>query len=308
MFKKNCRLTRASRYFMGGGGGGGSSSVQYRNPAQEKKTVGNWYDFQQNRLNDYVSGNPLVQSANTGAQNFWSQLPGMLGQFPGFGKELQGQQGQLQDLYGQQGGLFNKLGAQAGTLGGWLAAPGGPSSIIASQGALTPQMSRDVAQQTRGIASDQGTVRGPGALGQELLNRDAYRQQRYNTALQQGQGLLQQQAGDYSQQAGVTGLQQGNLGQQSGLVGQRAGLLGQEQGMQTAGLNQLLGVQSGNVSGFTGLQNPILSYLGSLFGGNQAASIAQSQIAAQQQQASSSKSSGLMAGGASIVGALAIAL
>ncbi len=304
------------------GGGGGSTHVDMRNPKKEQPVIGNWYDWQQGQLNDYISGNPLVSAANKGSLNFWNQLPGMLSQFTGFGNQLTGygneltnDQNQIRGYQGRLGANYNQLGTIGRTLGGLISAPFGPAAITRTGGALTPQMARDVSQQTRNISVAQGSAQSPGALGTELLNRDAYRQQRYNTALQQEQGLLGQQQGVYGQQAAVTGQGAGlsgllaNLtGQKAGLVGQRAGLLGQQQGLQTGGLNQLLGTQGANVSGFTGLQNPILAYLGNLFGGNQQASIAQAQVNAQQNQANSSKMGGIAGGAGSIIGAVLPAL
>ena len=101
---------------MGGGGGGGGSDVDMRDPKTEKKTIGNWYDFQQNQFGDFVGNNPLLNAAQGGALDFWKQLPGMLSQFPGFQNEItgaqndiKGYQGQLQDVYGGIGGLLSQL-------------------------------------------------------------------------------------------------------------------------------------------------------------------------------------------------------
>lgn len=236
---------------MGGGGGGGSTSVQMRDPSKEKATIGNFYNFQENQASDYLNNTPLLNTASQGAQGFWSQLPGMLG----------------------------TLGGQSNQLGNWLNSSGINNTIM-SGGALTPQMERDVSQQTRNIASAQGNAQSTGALGTELLNRDQYRQQRLGTALGEGQGLLSQQAG----------------------------VLGQEQAMQTGGLNQLLGVQNAATQNFSVLTNPILGYLGNLYGGNQQASIANAEIQAKLQDQQNSKSSGLIGGGASLLGSVAVGL
>ena len=126
---------------MGGGSSGGGTSVQQRNPAQEKGTVGNWYDFQQNQAQNYLQNTPLLNQASQGAQSFWGGLPGMLGQFGGYQNQLSG--------------LNQQTGALGSQLSSWL---GQVNPIIQSGGALTPQMSRDVSQQTRNIASAQGTA------------------------------------------------------------------------------------------------------------------------------------------------------
>jgi hypothetical protein len=314
-----------------GGGGGGGSDVLMRDPKTEQKTVGNWYGFQQDQYGNFIQNNPLLNAAQGGALSFWDQLPQMLSQFKGFGNEISGDQSQisgyqnklgnisnqLNTQYGQLGGLYGKLGGTANRLGSWLTNQVQPT--IASHGALTPQMARDVSQQTRAIAAAQGNAHSLGALGNELLNRDAYREQRFAQALQQGQGLLGQQAGVFGQQAGISGQQAGIRGQQAGLAqagagltamnagltGQKAGLLGQQQAMQTGGLNQLLGVGNAGVSQFTGLTNPVLGYLGNLFGGNQQASIAQAQINAQQQAAGDAKMGSSIGGGISAIGSIA---
>ena len=329
---------------MGGGSSGGSgTTVPPRQPSQEKSTIGNWYDFQNQQAQNYVAGNPLLSAGQAGALSYNSQLPGMLGQFPGFQQQLGGYQDQLQGYanqipglqnqansqfggyQGQLTGLTNKLGTQSAEISQWLGSPNGPAGIIQSGGALTPQMSRDVSQQSRAIEAAQGTAHSTGALGNELLNRDQYRQQRYNTALQQGQGLLGQQSGIIGQrgnlvglggqlagqnagiQSGLLGLGSGIAGQGAGLTGQNAGLLGQEQGLQTGGLNQLLGSANANTQNFTGLTNPILGYLGNLFGGNQQANIANAQIQQQANQGAGNKQAGLIGGGASILGSVAVA-
>ena len=138
--------------------------------------------------------------------------------------------------------------------------------IIASGGALTPAGERDVAQATRASFADRGNVTGNQALGAELLNRESAQQNRLNTAL---------------------------------------GQAGQIQGIETGGLNQLLGVQSGEVGTFSQLNNPILAYLGNLFGGNQQASIAQAQINQQANQANQAKTSDTIGQAISSVGTIA---
>lgn len=47
-----------------------------RTPSEEKGTIRNWYDFQQNQLGQYVQGQPLLAAAQGGALNFWNQLTG----------------------------------------------------------------------------------------------------------------------------------------------------------------------------------------------------------------------------------------
>jgi hypothetical protein len=263
MREKRCRLSKADKWFMGGGGGGGSD-IDMRKFKEELPDINLGYKNQFEQLGGFRSGDPFLSVAGPQALDwFQNRLPDMLAQFPEFGKEIQGYQSQL---------------------GGFLGAPGGAFETAASGGALSKQMGRDVSQQFRNLNEAGGNVRGVGSLGQELLNRDMYRQQRYNTALTQSSGGLQQMAG---------------------FTGQRANLLGQEQSLETGGLNQLLGVGQAGVSQFGALTNPILSYLSSLFGGNQQASIAQAQIGAQQDAASKAGTGSAIGGGISAIGSIA---
>jgi hypothetical protein len=105
----------------------------------------------------------------------------------------------------------------------------------------------------------------------------------------------------------------------SALTGQSAGLFGQQvayteglssgqQTLQGNALNQLIGTAGAGVSAFGGLTNPILGYIGNLFGGNQQAQIAQAQINAQVNQAASSKAAGGASAAGSVAGALIAAL
>jgi hypothetical protein len=159
-----------------------------------------------------------------------------------------------------------------------------------------------------------------------VLSREDFRQQNLNRALGVSQNILGQQTGAtgvlsglLGQKAGLLGLGGNLLGEQAGvagqgaglsgllagLTGQKAGLLGQEQGMQTAGLNQLLGVGNAATSQFGSLTNPVLGYLGNLFSGNQQAAISQAQINAQQNAAGQAKTGSSIGGGLSLIGSIA---
>lgn len=376
MIKKESKLDRASRYYMGGGGGGGSSQLGpggTRKPNEEKKTIGNWYDFQQNQYGDFVNNNPLLSAGQTGALDFWKQLPNMLSQFAGFQNEISGNQkdiagyqGQLQNVYGGLGGLLgqipglqnqlgkysNQLGALNNQVGGLTTSFGrflGPHSalgegyaetiapMLRSGGAATQDQQNAAIQQARAGAAQLGGLQDPSQYIREYQGLKDVRDANFNQALAQSQGVLGQQTGAagelqniYNQQAGITGQRAGITGQQAGLLGlggnllgqqgsiagqgaglsalnagltgQKAGLLGQEQALQTGGLNQLLGVGNAAVSQFGGLTNPILGYLGNLFGGNQQAAIAQAQINAQQNAAGQAKGGSTIGGIISAVG------
>jgi len=342
MIRRNCKLTRASMYFMGGGGGGGSSQLGpggTRTPSKEKDTINNWYANQQDQFNQFVAGNPLLSAAQGGALGFWKQLPGMLSQFKGFGNEIsgdqsqiQGYQGQLQNVYGGLGGLLNQLPGLMNQTSGLAApfskflAPGSAlndaykdnASTLRNEGALDTEALRNATQLSRSM-SPSGTSNDPSAIARDVLSREDFRQQNLNRALGVSQnilgqqtgatgvlsGLLGQKAGLFGEQAGVAGQGAGLSGLLAGLTGQKAGLLGQEQGMQTAGLNQLLGVGNAATSQFGSLTNPVLGYLGNLFSGNQQAAISQAQINAQQNAAGQAKTGSSIGGGLSLIGSIA---
>jgi hypothetical protein len=253
----------------GGGASGGGTSIAPRNPAQEKPTVNNWYQNQIDQLGNYVQGQPLLNQATQGAQNFFGGLPGTLG-----------------SLQQQFGGLPAQTLAMTQPLTSNMQNYLAP--ILANQGALTPQLTRDAAQYSREQA--QGTYgfnAAPqvGGLASEVLNRDAARQARDLMAQQAYQGAAQS----------VGGLQ--SLAQNLG-----TGLAQTQQGLQTGGLNQLLGVQQGNVGTFSALTNPVLNYLSQLFGGNLTARIAQAQVNQQGNIANQNKTSSTIGDVAQVAG------
>jgi hypothetical protein len=266
-------------------------------------------------------------------------LMSLLGSTPG---QYQGLFNQLGDNAGQFNGLFGQLGQTADRLGGIeqglpnvsgltdplnAALRNQINPVLQSGGALTGQQLRDVNQQTLANASAAGSAFSPGTLGTEAVNAQREREARFSNYLGMGQnvsntveGLTATDAGLrgtlLGEQAGIRG-QQGNLlGQQAGVYGQQGNLVGQEastvgglsslvQGLQSGGLNQLLGSEQANVGSFTGLENPILSYLSNLYTSNEQASIAQAQVNAQANQASQGKTGGAISGGIGAIGSIA---
>lgn len=333
------------------GGGISSSDIAPRSPSEEKKTLKNWYNFQQNQLGNFVAGQPLLATANKGALDFWGGLSKLIspiqdfqGRVPDFFSGLQSDLGGFQS---ELGGLKSELtkdqsglSALSGRIGSYLPALNNLARnqkniydtlkpVLFSHGKLTPQMERDVAQSTRAIAAAQGNAHTNAALGTELLNRDSAREARFNQYLQNAlglsssiggltqlrSGLTGEQAGILGQKAGITGQKAGITGQQAGITGMQSGLFGQEaglttmlpsaiQGLQTGGLNQLLGTEGANVSSFGAVTNPILSYLGNLYQGNLQARIAQAQLDTQASAQNASKSAGAAGGGLSAIGSI----
>ena len=346
---------------MGGGGGGGSTSVNFRNPSQEKGTIGNWYDFQQNQLQNYINQSPLLSAANTGALNFFNQLPQLTGplqsqyqNLPSITPTLNNLQSQFgglpqqlssisQGLQSQFGGLPAQLQQQFGGIPAQLqglttplrqTASGYLSGIIGNRGALGREDLNAATQQSLGSQALAGTAHTLPGLARLALDQQAAKEARYNTALGQyegvgqnvgaldqlaqslgtnlaqvrqglGTGLAQTRAGlgQLGQSLGL-GLQQGISGLRGQDIAQRLGLAGGLQNLQSGGLNQLTGVQGSNVSTYGGLTNPILAYLGNLFGGNLQASVDQAKINAQQNIASQSQKGSTTGGAISSIGSI----
>ena len=185
----------------------------------------------------------------------------------------------IQEYESRQGAKdarFNQaLGQSQGVLGQQAGAQGVLGNIFGQQAGIAGQRAGLTglgAQLASGIIGQRG-----GLLGNQLGIQSGLAGQQAGL-LGLGQNLLQGQAGIVGQGAGLSSLL-------AGLTGQKAGLLGQEQALQTGGLNQLLGVGNAAVNQYTGLSNPVLSYLGNLFSGNQQAAVSQAQIDAQQQAA-----------------------
>ena len=311
---------------MGGSAGGGSTDIEERDPKQEWPTVHDWYGKQSTEFLDLIQKYPVLQAMNAGALNFFGQLPGLTEPLQKMYGNLPSIDPTIKSLQNQFGGLPHQLQAQFGALPQRLmeltpaltrTARGYLSGVIGSQGALSPEASRDVAQQTRTLANQYGTGRQLGTLGTELLNRQGAREARYNTALGQYNaatsqiGMLDQLA-----QGLGTGLAQARQGLGLGLAGgtqalrssdiaQRTGLAGAIQNLQSGGLNQLGSTAQTSQNVFSGLQNPILGYLGNLFGGNLQARVAQAQINQQGNIASDNKTAGLIGGALSSIGSIA---
>jgi hypothetical protein len=296
---------------MGGGSGGGSTSIPLRQPSQEWPAIQNWYGHQQGEFNNFVQNQPLLNTAERGALTNYGNLGqltdplmSLLGSTPG---QFEGLFGQLGQTAGRVGGLSDKIGSYASPLEGALRNQIDP--VLQSGGALTGEQLRDVNQQTLANASAAGSAFSPGTLGTEAVNAQRERESRFANYLGMGQSTAGTLGALRGEQGGLLGEQAGIYGQQSGLLGQEAstvgGLSSLVQGLQSGGLNQLLGAEQANVGAFTGLENPILSYLSNLYTSNEQASIAQAQVNAQANQASQGKTGGAISGGIGAIGSIA---
>jgi hypothetical protein len=303
-----------------GGGGGGNIDTQglMRRPAREWRNIHNWYGHQTNELNNYIGQDPIFSKLYPAAAHYFGMGPSSI----------------LSALQ-TQGLDYLKRGPSAATRAltnlGISTATGGPSRLtqglerfgldrlarpdlaaspllrlmqgqsmedLRNRGALTPELNRDVRNETLAAAGAMGMGYTPGTLGTELLNREKYREQReqlarqYATGTEQlGQSQEQLRQADVAarfgfakgaQQAGIEDLSSrlaaGQIGQGAEIqdIASRFGIGGQVQGLTQADIAQRyaipLSVASAAVSNFSGLTNPILAYLGNLFSGNQQAS------------------------------------
>jgi hypothetical protein len=191
--------------------------------------------------------------------------------------------GDIRPFYRFQRNQFNQYfnqspllsGARSNALNYNRELPGQLGTLDASQqyyGDIAKSGGQASAQELRNV--DQGSLTGMsdthsmGALGTELLNRDQYTQQRM-----------------------------------AGATGQLEGLAQTRQGLQTGGLNQMMGVQGAATGTFTQLENPILQVPLA----NLQSRIAEAQISEQASQAGQSKQGGAISGITSVLGSVAAA-
>jgi hypothetical protein len=175
--------------------------------------------------------------------------------------------------------------------------------VLNTGGALTGEQARNTDQATRAAFAARGNALGNQALGTELLNRDQYRQNRFNNALTQGLGISGEQRGLTS---GIEGLRSQDLSNRLGLTTAQGSLLGSQaalgsglasgiQGLQGGALNQALGTEQAKVGDAMSIIAPVLGFGQDVFSSNQNA-------AAAQNIAGANKSSGALGGVLSAVG------
>jgi len=237
-----------------GGGGGGARTIS---PSLEYRKMINIFRNQAlPTYNQWVGGQPLLQSAiGLANQN--------LGNLPGYQSNLTSGYNYLQ---GQIPGLTNMVqGAYAGatptsqlkdplmgTYGGTL------SDIVASHGQLPAGEARRATQEALQASANAGMANTNQGIAADLLNREQFQQARYNTALNQMLGIGNQ----------ITGIDTAALQRAQGAAGSLYGLaqapmqnaLGYAQGMQGLGAQtaqQLYGAEMGPIGAYQGLFNPV---------------------------------------------------
>src|SRR5262245_10101993 len=263
-------------------GSGGSTTI-------DPLTIKDIKPWEQHYLQGYTQfgqDQPLLNAAQTGALNWWNtQLPGLMRglqqgyadyakQLPQAYTALQGRitplMTGLKETYQRlTPSLFNAYGQYGQT--------------IRQKGALSPELARDIQQQTREAAAQNygfgTTSRQVGTLATETLERQKAREARLAQATQMEQGLSQ----------GIFGMRQGLTQQESGLAGQLfgakqgvlqgllsnlSGITGQQSQLTTQGLNNLTGVQGAITSSFV----PLMQLAQQIPLANLQAAIAQAQV------------------------------
>jgi len=309
---------------MGPSGSGGSTTI---NPVT-LKDVKPWEQHYLQGYTQFRQDQPLLNAAQTGALNWWNtQLPGLMKGlqqgYADYAKNLPQAYSALQSritplMSGLQQGftqLQNRVNPLFPTL---QRAYNQYGQTIQQHGALSPELARDVQQQTRETAGQYGTGRQLGTLGTELLNRQQAREARLAQATGMAQGLSQNIAG---LQQGLFGARQGLTQQESGLAGQLfgakqgvlqgllsnlSGITGQQSQLNTQGLNNLTGVQGAITQNYV----PLMQLSQTFPLANLQAAIQQAMINAQLNTAASSQTSGfisnLISGLGSIVGGIAM--
>lgn len=233
---------------MGGGGGGGSTDIDLRDPGTEWPSIKKWYGRQQKQLYRFTRRDPLFHAAQSLALQGNRDVTASLKALP---------------WAPQIAALEPGRRSQA--------------AIIASGGALTPELKRQSDQAALSLAAGAGMANSPQGIASALLNREQYRQQRLQSA----------------------------IGAEQGITGAQQQIASGRQALVTGGLNQLNQSALAPIQGFTTLENPILQYLSTLYGGNLQAQVAQAQINAQQQQASQGQKGSTIGGGISAIGSIA---
>jgi hypothetical protein len=271
-----------------------------RRPAKEWQNVSNWYGHQKNEFSDYVAHDPIFQGLYSGAAKYFNQGPSPLLsalQKQGLSYVNNGPSAATNAL--------TKLGVSTATAG-----PSPISKIMQSQaqedllnrGALDPALNRDVRNETLATAGNMGMGNTTGTLGTELLNREKYREQREQIARQYGGQAEQVSQADLASRLGAGQIAQGADIQDAA---SRFGIGGQVQGLTQADTAQRfaipLSVAGGATSDFSALTNPILSYMGNLFSGNQQAA---TQAAVGNSQAGAANKSGQSGLAGSAIGAI----
>jgi len=278
--------------------GGSPQPPPPRNLGQELGGIYN--QFNTNTVpsfNSYAAGQPLLQGSSNLALLGQSQLPGVQGQYTG---DINALQGNISQNTGFQSQLKAYQQMLAGLQPGISAGLAQTNPIVASGGALTPQLKNLADQQAEAGFASRGNLYGNQSVAGDLLNRDQYKQQRFNSAVQNQATLTGEQAGLIGQGTGITGQNAGLNQANAGLTLNQAGLTNMGQQAIGQAINPALQTQNSSVGEYASLINPLLNYGSDLYNTNYNAQAA-SNIAG------SNKTGGTIGGIASVVGSVAAA-
>jgi hypothetical protein len=236
--------------------------------------------------NQWFNKQPLLSESRSAALQGLSDIPSYQAGYDKLMEQLQGFQGQFGDVESQLRGYQGALGELLPQLQGYKQpyqdVVNYLNPILQSGGALTPEGERTATQEALRDAARGGMATTTPGLFSAALNREQYRQQRYNQALQQSESatnLLGQLTGE---QAGIIG-QQGNwstalanmLGQQGALTAESGALLGAKQDVTGKAIQPALATEQTATKTYSDLFNPLLAYISDLFSSNQNAAAAE---------------------------------
>jgi len=239
---------------LGGGGGDGAKTIS---PSQEYSKMINIFTKQAYpAYQKWLGGQPLLQSAIGLANQNLANLPGyQTGLTSGYQTAQQaipGLTNMIRNAYGSATPTSVLKNPLLGTYSGYL------SNIVGNQGALTGGLARAATQEALQASAGAGMAHTNQAIALDLLNREKYRDARYQAALQNMLGIGNQ----------ITGIDTEALQRAQGAAGSLYGLsqapmqnaLSYATGMQNLGqqtAQQLYGAEMGPIGAWQGLFNPV---------------------------------------------------
>jgi len=233
---------------MGGMMGGAPNIPKTNIPGDIKQALQLFKKNQLPMFNRFFNNEDLLSGSRDialGMQRELPQLTGglrrMIGQLP----DASALAGPLRDVYGSLAGIYRSQ----------------IQPTLQSGGALSQEQMNTQNQETYRQFAELGNLRGNQAIAQSLLNREQYRQQRFNTALDQGLGIS-------GEERGLASSIQGLYGQNIGL---QQALSGSIQGLESGAITPSLQTEQTAQQTFTGLEDPILQYFGQASARNQEA-------------------------------------
>jgi hypothetical protein len=173
---------------------GGSPSPQQINPSKEFSKILDVFQTKElPAYQSYIAGEPLLQQQRTLAQQGYEALPGLQNLLGSAYRAGTGNIPMAEQWV--KTNYLNRVPTQQLTDPLMQTYQSQIQPILRSGGALTPEQTRLATQQAAAQAGLAGMANTNPAIFAGALNRDVYRQQRYNTALNQALGLTQDVSG-----------------------------------------------------------------------------------------------------------------